>query len=172
MKNQNLETDLKVIERLSKKNDKQNWAFRSFLKMLDMDDSELDSIVHEVNEKVSKQIDCTECGNCCKVIKPGFKNSDLLNFKNQMKTSLPLFKEKFMVEDREEPGSYVFKTLPCKFLEDNKCKNYESRPENCKSFPHLHKDEFRTRLWGVVENISICPIVFNVYEILKQKLWH
>ena len=40
-----------------------------------------------------------------------------------------------------------------------------------RSFPHLDKEEFVTRLWAVVDNYSICPIVFNVYEILKDKLW-
>jgi len=36
----------------------------------------------------------------------------------------------------------------------------------------LHKKEFVFRLWGVVDNCSICPIVFNVYEHLKDKLWY
>ena len=39
-------------------------------------------------------------------------------------------------------------------------------------FPHLHKEEFIFRLWGVVENCPICPIVFNVYEQLKDELWY
>ena len=25
---------------------------------------------------------------------------------------------------------------------------------------------------GVIQNYSICPIVFNVYEQLKKELWH
>jgi hypothetical protein len=36
----------------------------------------------------------------------------------------------------------------------------------------IHKKEVVFRLWGVVENCSICPIVFKVYEQLKDKLWH
>jgi hypothetical protein len=28
------------------------------------------------------------------------------------------------------------------------------------------------RLWGVIENCSICPIVYNVYEYLKDELRH
>jgi hypothetical protein len=27
-------------------------------------------------------------------------------------------------------------------------------------------------LLAVVENYSVCPIVFNVYENLKEALWH
>ena len=47
---------------------------------------------------------------------------------------------------------------------------YAHRPKDCHSYPHLHKKEFVFRLWGVVENCSICPIVFNVYEQLKDEL--
>ncbi len=32
-----------------------------------------------------------------------------------------------------------------------------------------HKEEFASRLIGVINNYSICPIVFNVYEALKNK---
>lgn len=167
-----LETDLQVIKKLSQKFDHENWEFRYFLKALDIENSELDDIVHEINNYVSGQIDCTKCGNCCAVMKPGFKDSDLKKFKNQMDTTLPDFKEKYMVEDTEKKGRFIFKSSPCKFLENKKCTNYESRPKDCKSFPHLHKSEFRARLWGVVENTSTCPIVFNVYEILKDELWH
>ena len=49
--------------------------------------------------------------------------------------------------------------------------NIESdRPEDCRSFPHLHKESFISRLWGVIDNYSICPIVFNVFERLKIEL--
>ena len=56
------------------------------------------------------------------------------------------------------------------FLNDNKCTQYDSRPVNCALYPHLHKKDFVFRLIGVVNNYSICPIVFNVYEALKNKL--
>jgi len=46
------------------------------------------------------------------------------------------------------------------------------RPRACRSYPHLHKDHFRSRLIGVSGNYSIRPIVFNVYERLKADLWH
>jgi Fe-S-cluster containining protein len=78
--------------------------------------------------------------------------------------------EKYL-EAHEEPGKFIFKKPPCPFLADNLCSNYEFRPKDCKSFPHLQKKDFVFRLWSVVENCSICPIVFNVYEYLKDRLW-
>ena len=76
-----------------------------------------------------------------------------------------------MVIDEEENDKFKFNSLPCPFLEDNKCNNYANRPEDCESYPHLSKDKFIFRLMGVIEYYSICPIVFNVYEKLKKDLW-
>jgi uncharacterized protein len=63
-----------------------------------------------------------------------------------------------------------FKNSPCPFLENKKCTVYNQRPTDCKSYPHLQKKNFTTRLLGVMDNYSICPIVFNVFEDLKQAL--
>jgi hypothetical protein len=65
-----IETNLKRIEQLAEENEDENWAFRSFLKQLDIGRKDLDAIVHRINDEVSAQIDCTTCGNCCKRIKP------------------------------------------------------------------------------------------------------
>jgi Fe-S-cluster containining protein len=72
----------------------------------------------------------------------------------------------------EEANKYEFRSIPCPFLKDNKCINYEYRPKDCQSYPHLQKEDFVFRLWGVIDNYSICPIVFNVFEILKKELWN
>ena len=39
-------------------------------------------------------------------------------------------------------------------------------------FKGFESKEFVFRLWNVMGNCSVCPIVFNVYEHLKDKLWH
>ena len=88
------------------------------------------------------------------------------------RVQFPKFRERYLREDEENPSHYIFKELPCPFLRNNKCSNYGYRPKDCKSYPHLHKKDFIFRLWGVVENYEICPIVFNVYEQLKIELWH
>ena len=59
----------------------------------------------------------------------------------------------------------------CPFLKNNKCACYSVRPESCRTYPQLHKNEFTSRLFGIIKNHSICPIVFNVYEMLKEKVW-
>ncbi|MFQ5707232.1 MAG: YkgJ family cysteine cluster protein [bacterium] len=167
-----IETDLKAIERMAEEKEKENWKFRGFLKQLDIEIEELDAIVHRINDEVIAQIDCTECGNCCKHVKPTLDKDDVSKFASGLKISIGEFREKYLIQDADDPSEYTFNALPCPFLENNMCLNYECRPKACASYPHLHKDEFVFRLWGVVNNYSICPIVFNVYERLKSELWH
>jgi Fe-S-cluster containining protein len=71
----------------------------------------------------------------------------------------------------EDKGTYVPRQVPCPFLRENLCTVYEGRPDNCRSFPNLHKRDFRSRLIQVIENSTICPIVYNVLEVLKLEFW-
>jgi Fe-S-cluster containining protein len=66
---------------------------------------------------------------------------------------------------------YTFNTNPCPFLKGNNCTIHNFRPDDCRSYPHLHKKNFISRTIGVIKNCSVCPIVFNVYENLKNEMW-
>jgi uncharacterized protein len=60
---------------------------------------------------------------------------------------------------------------PCPFLgDDNHCTVYEDRPRVCQDYPHLYKKGFRSRTFGVLNNLRECPVVFNVWESLKEQL--
>ena len=166
-----LETDLKVIEKLAAERDEENWRFRSFLKSADFTIEELDAMVHEIHEEVAGRIDCQACGNCCREILPLLHASDVARLASELKVSSEELTERFLVPDEDEKDAFTFNTKPCPFLSGNCCTVHESRPEDCRSYPHLHKKEFVFRLWGVVGNCAICPIVFNVYERLKARLW-
>ena len=164
-----LETDLNKIKKLSEQNHQANWNFRSFLKGYDATIEKMDSIVYELYQRISSEIDCTDCANCCKEIQPVLDQEDIKRCCESFVISVPQFKKKYIKPDTE-PGKFVFKEKPCPFLKNNLCSIYAHRPKDCHSYPHLHKKEFVFRLWGVVENCSICPIVFNVYEQLKDEL--
>lgn len=168
-----IETDLKKIRETAKKKEDQNWKFRSFLIGYDIEVEELDSVVHRLLEEVYKEIDCTACGNCCREISPVLEQEDIQRLSQGLAMSPESFKKRFLVKnDRNYSEGFVFNKKPCPFLKGNLCSHYELRPEACRSFPHLHKEEFVFRLIGVVENYGVCPIVFNVYEQLKAELWH
>lgn len=164
-----MEINLEKIERTSKLKRYENWKFRSFLKGYDISLEELDSIVHELFDYVSSKIDCTKCANCCKKVSPILNENDIKKLSESLGISIQNFKKQFL--KKNDHGDYTFNRLPCPFLKNNICTKYIYRPNDCKSYPHLHKKDFVFRLIGVVNNYSICPIVFNVYELLKEKIW-
>jgi Fe-S-cluster containining protein len=166
-KNYKIELDLNKIEQLGKLRENENIRFRSFLKGLDHE--KIDRIVHRLNIEISNQIDCTKCGNCCKKLKPSINKDDLDRLSTCLKLPIHLVKEKYIEKDNLD-GEEGFKNLPCSFLKDNKCTIYADRPDTCRSYPHLHKKDIISRLWGIIDNYSICPIVFNVFELLKIEL--
>jgi uncharacterized protein len=158
--------DLNLIRKQFKKKEEQNWRFRSFLKM--QDDKKIDSLVKPIYEIVINNIDCLECGNCCRKLRPVLSKEDIIRFEKEFGLS-----EHEIVEKYSEPDEFHelrLKGNPCVFLDQNECKIYQNRPEDCKSYPHLHKKQFTTRLMGIIENTEVCPIVYNVYEELKIKM--
>jgi Fe-S-cluster containining protein len=165
-------TDLQKIATLAKAKDEENWYFRTYLKNLDMDIEEIDKIVHKINNEISSKIDCTKCSNCCRKIRPVLDEADVAKFSKGLNIEESEFKDKFVVQDEEEENKYNFNNLPCPFLKEGICANYQNRPKDCESYPHLHKEEFVFRLSNVIYQYDICPIVFNVYEILKNELWN
>ena len=166
-----METNLKKIKRLARQREDENWEFRAFLKGYDMPVEEWDEIVHELYQQAASAIDCTTCANCCKEAQPVLPREDIERFSKGVGISTVQFKEQYLVEDDDLEG-FTFKKKPCPFLKEKLCSHYACRPEDCRSYPHLHKKDFVFRLMEVVENYSVCPIVFNVYEALKKRLWH
>lgn len=168
-----VETDIKRIEEIAKRKSNENLRFRASLKASNATVEEIDTIVREIYEEVVSLIDCRECSNCCRKIKPTLKKMDIDIFSQGLGISADRLKEQCLIKDEnpDEGGeAYIFNRLPCPFLKANLCTNYDCRPEDCRSYPHLHKDGFVFRLFGVIDNYAVCPIVFNVYERLKTRV--
>ena len=164
-----METDPKVIEQLAGEREEENWEFRRFLKDLPMQGEELDALVHRHFEEVSSQVDCCACANCCREVLPLLSTSDVERLAGGLGISGEELIDRFLVPG-EETGTFTFNSKPCPMLLENRCTVYDSRPEDCRSFPHLHKDEFVFSLIQAVQNCSICPVVFHVFERLKSDL--
>jgi uncharacterized protein len=156
-------TDIQLIKKLSGKNEDKNWRFRSYLKM--QDGNKIDRLVKPIYESVIKNIDCLTCGNCCRELIPSITNEDIAGLVAEFGIGEREIFEKYLNIDEE--NELRLKGKPCIFLDGNFCRIYKNRPEDCQSFPYIHKKGFTTRLIGMIEFAAICPIVFNVYEELK-----
>ncbi len=166
-----METDISKIKELAEEKDDENWDFRAFLKTCDIGSRKMDKIVHRLYQKVSSEIDCTTCTNCCKDVQPILDQEDMARLAMGLGISVTQLKEQFLIE-ADTPEKYRFSKTPCPFLRDNLCSQYDYRPKNCMSYPHLHKKDFVSRTMTVVWNCSVCPIVYNVYEELKREIWY
>jgi Fe-S-cluster containining protein len=164
-----IELDLNIIKRNSEIREEENFEFRSFLK--GQDSGKIDEIVHQLYEEVLEHIDCTKCANCCIELETCFTKEEI----NSLTKNLNIDKNEFIRQSTKpdqfgDKDKYYLNSKPCQFLTDKKCTVYELRPEECNSYPYLHKNNFNSRLIGVIENYEICPIVYNVYELLKQEM--
>lgn len=166
-----LQKDPKRVAQLAREREDENWRFRSFLKASGLKIEAVDSVVLRHFEDVSSRIDCRACGNCCRAILPVLSESDVERLASGLGISETELIDRFLVA-KEGEGTWTFNSRPCPLLSGKFCTAYESRPDDCRSFPHLHKDEFVFRTMQVVVNCLICPIVFNVFERLKEELWH
>ncbi|MGC9394832.1 MAG: YkgJ family cysteine cluster protein [Anaerolineae bacterium] len=165
-----IETDLQKMAQLAQQREDENWAFRSFLKASAMPSEELDAIVRELYEEVAAAIDCRACANCCRRITPTPTTEEIERLTAALQIPVETFKAQYLVQEGDHKGRLL---RPCPLLQDNVCSvPAENRPLDCVDYPYLLREGFRTRLFGVLANYEICPIVFNVYEQLKARLWH
>ena len=161
-----LETDLKRIRVLAVEREEENRAFRQVLET--WDSARLDGLVHRLYQEVAAVIDCMACGNCCKTLRVTSDEEDIEQFARHLGCSTTEFRAQYLVLDQEHQ-CIIFKELPCPFLHENQCLHYAHRPKRCAEYPHLDKAGFLSRLPAVLRSYGICPLVFNVYERLKEE---
>ena len=163
--------EIPLIARYSRHNEAQDMRFRAFLKNeLALSNEKLDALVQETTDAVWKQIDCTQCANCCRTLQIVVDSKDVKRLATRLGLSPQQFSRKYMHTDAD--GVKHLASTPCVFLgADNRCTVYEDRPQACHDFPYLHAKDFRQRTFMMIDNCATCPITFNVWQQLKQRLW-
>jgi Fe-S-cluster containining protein len=161
-------TDLVYIQLDSAAKEQENLAFRGFVKNdLELSDRRLNAVVQETTERVWSSIDCRTCANCCKTQQPVFSRPEVQRIADYLGMTLQDLVVHCLTSDADA-GKYITRQCPCPFLENNCCTIYTVRPAVCKNYPHLHRN-LRSRLWQLLDNASVCPIVYNVLESLKTR---
>lgn len=129
----------------------------------------LDKIVQEVHTEVFREIDCTKCANCCKVLGPLFTEADISRIAKHFRMRLPVFEDMYLRVD--EDNDKVFKSMPCPFLgENNLCSIYDIRPKACREFPHTDRKKIYQINHLTIQNTLICPAVYLFVEKLQERL--
>src|SRR5688572_32654195 len=107
----------------------ENDDFRFFLG--ELNDDETDVLVHLVNESVSKQVDCTQCGNCCHSLMINVTEAETFKVARQLDLSPEKFKEKYIEES--QGGIMIINTIPCHFLANERYSRSEEHTSELQS---------------------------------------
>ncbi|MDO5664135.1 MAG: YkgJ family cysteine cluster protein [Bacteroidia bacterium] len=127
----------------------------------------MDREIEQLHNEVSSEIDCLECGNCCRSLGPMILEKDIDTLAKQLKMKSSDFIKKFLQKD--EDGDFVFQSMPCPFLgSDNYCSVYENRPKACREYPHTNRKKFYQIYNLTIKNASTCPIAFDVLNRLMK----
>ena len=139
-----------------------------FRKLKSKKPGNLDAFVHQKHELYFAQVDCLDCGNCCKSLGPRLRMPDIERLAKFLKIKTKDFIEQYLRIDEDQ--DFVFKTMPCPFLDDdNYCFVYENRPKACREYPHTDRKKFYQVLPETLQNRSTCAVVYQICEDIKDK---
>src|SRR3974377_636267 len=132
-----------------------------------------DRILRRIGQGIEEQIDCTQCGNCCRVATAVVTERDAERLARALRISRAQFLAEYTTEDPEE-GLILRRSeeTGCVFLEGASCTVYEARPDACQRFPHLVRGSgsIASRMWQFVDRASYCPIVYNWPKRVKTEV--
>jgi len=158
-------TDLVQIRRLGEKKRDENLRFRRYIKSHNFVERQF----RHAAEEVQDQIDCRQCGECCRVTEVQIVERDVEHLARFLGISTKAFLEEYT--GRGEDDELILKRTKagCVFLDGNECTVYEARPGNCERFPHLLRGagSIQSRMWQFVDRATYCPIVYNWMEAVK-----
>lgn len=150
----------------AKQKEDENYAFRTFLK-IHADPEELDKQFLELHHELFSSYDCNSCRNCCKQYRGNLSEEEITDCAEKFNMSPGEFKEKYLHQNQE--GTYDTNHLPCDFLQaDGSCLLGECKPVSCAEYPFTARPDRWSSLLGIMSNLSVCPVLFEMIERLKE----
>lgn len=153
------------IQSLAKRKASENILFEKYIRESDSED--LDKTIFHLQTIASNSIDCTKCGNCCKSFMINVEEDEAEKASIALNISRSDFDVKYI--EKGSNGMMIINTIPCAFLNENRCSIYDNRFSGCREFPALHLPDVQKRLFTIFHNYERCPIIFTVIEELKNK---
>ncbi|MFN9595332.1 MAG: YkgJ family cysteine cluster protein [Bacteroidota bacterium] len=131
---------------------------------------DVDDLFFKHAQKITELVDCTTCGNCCKLLEAGLSDDEIAKLSIIKNERPEHFKRLYLLKENGSDAWYL-KETPCTFLKsDCKCAIYEDRPKACINYPGLNHPGIKYRLRSVWANYEICPIVYASVEAVKTDL--
>lgn len=129
----------------------------------------LDREFNMLHDKAFEEINCLECGNCCRNLGPRFQEKDIKRLAKRFHCRPIVWEKEFLRLDEDD--DLVFKEMPCPFIaDDNYCLYYEDKPKACRDYPYTDKTRLRNYLRETMENTKTCPAVYLIIKWLKESL--
>ncbi|MBR1709939.1 MAG: YkgJ family cysteine cluster protein [Clostridia bacterium] len=148
-----------------KKNE--NYAFRTFLKV-QADPEKLDRQFLKLHKELFRNYDCNACRNCCKQFRGTLSGEEAAQCAENLDMSPDEFKAKYLHLNKE--GMYDTNHVPCDFLqEDGSCLLGDCKPDDCTDFPFTARPDRWSSLLGIMSNVAVCPVLFEMIERLKNE---
>src|SRR5689334_15686132 len=97
-------TDYSALPSLTEKKKNENAAFKLFLK--EIPSKKIDDVILPLVEGVTARIDCTKCGNCCRLLEPGISDEEAGTLASLKGMSKEIFIRDFT--GREEETEMLF----------------------------------------------------------------
>ena len=137
----------------------------------DIDDAALDGMIDALATPIVGAIDCTQCGNCCRVLDVYLTQDDAARLADGLLIPLEAVETRYI--DREAAAAVeewgTFRAKPCAFLRGMLCSVYAHRPESCRAYPEFTPD-FRWVLPNMLDGARMCPIIYNVLDAVSAKI--
>ncbi len=167
-------SNLDHIREMAERQHDENVDFRSYISKAAIHETQLDAMVRGLTLEAMDRVDCVACHNCCVVLTAQATDLEVGRMSSSLGLSESEFTEQHTVHSalvdpvlRKQPSS-AQRAGACTLLCNGLCTVYQVRPAKCRAFPLLLGRGLRSRLWGVVDNCHVCPIVSAVYGELKS----
>ena len=89
-----MQINLEIIASIAEEKEIENQQFVTYLK--NKDSKEVDEIVLALNDIISSEIDCTQCGNCCKSLMINVSEEEANHLSKHLHQSRNEFENKYL----------------------------------------------------------------------------
>ncbi len=153
---------------LEKSRERADFIVRQLKYLTKFDIKNFDHIVADFHDEAFEEINCLDCGNCCRMQTPQWNESDIRRITKLVGLDKDQFVRESLVRDPEE--GWRGASLPCPFLQaDNACSVYEDRPKDCTLYPYTAERRIKKGLGRLAHNTQICPAAYLVAEKIIER---